>query len=253
MWATGLFCRSNSDHCFKSDLGSFFNKRTRNSHSLHSSYFSDDLVTAPQGDLVDLDDLLDASLLSEDTSKQEETGNSNSATPSRWDRIPMGIYRQTRNPTSLQGSSLSFSFDIGGFGAAPLPLSKAPTRSHASHGSMDSILWEDEVMSPTLIRRPNHHLHNKKRHREHEVGLDPDSILLPPSRAGPSRGDRTPTQSRAMSGEPPAEFSFEVKSRKDRRKEKKREKACLQKQILSALDETFEDYDELMLDGDITP
>jgi hypothetical protein len=233
-------------------LGSFFNKRTRNSHSLHSSYFSDDLVTAPQGDLVDLDDLLDASLLSEDLDKPN---NSNDAAPSRWDRIPMGIYRQTRNTATAHEPSMSFSFDIAGFGSGPLPKPAygSPTRSHVSHGSIDSILWEDEPMPPSLIRRPNHHMHNKRRHREHENELDLDSILLPPSRAGPSRGDRTPTQSRAMSGEPSAEFLFEAKSRKDRRKEKKREKACLQKQILSALDETLDDYDELMLADDATP
>ena len=108
-------------------------------------------------------------------------------------------------------------------------------------------------MSPSLVRRPNHHMHNKKRHRDHEIEFDIDSLLPSSSRAGPSRGDRTPTQSRSMAGEPSAEFLFEAKSRKDRRKEKKREKACLQKQILSALDETFDDYDELMLAEDATP
>lgn len=56
-----------------------------------------------------------------------------------------------------------------------------------------------------------------------------------------------------MMGEPSADFLSEAKSRKDRRKEKKREKACLQKQILSALDETLADYDELMTAEDTTP
>ncbi|KIM34499.1 hypothetical protein M408DRAFT_5703 [Serendipita vermifera MAFF 305830] len=241
-----------------SDLGSFFNKRTRNSHSLQSSYFSDDLITAPQGDLVDLDDLLDASLLSEDIDKPSNE-TTNDATPNKWDRIPMNIYRQTRNIPAAHGSSVSFSFDIGGFGSPPSPsLSKPayvpPNRTHVSHGSIDSILWEDEFMSPSLVRRPNHHQHNKKRHREHEIEFDIDSLLLPSSRAGPSRGDRTPTQSRSMAGESSADFLSEAKSRKDRRKEKKREKACLQKQILSALDETLADYDELMAaEEDITP
>lgn len=223
-----------------SDLGSFFFKRTRNSQSLTSSYFSDDLFTASQGQLVDLDELLDASLLSEDVDKPTDTDTANES-PSRWDRIPMGIYRQTRDiEASHPGSSMSFSFSIAGFGAPALPRPDfvPPARSHVSHGSIDSILWDDDIIAP---RRTQNHTHNKKRPRDF---LDSDG-LFGLSRVGSSRGDRTPTQSRGFSMDPPSDFLSEAKSRKDRRKEKKREKASLQKQILSALDETFADtYDD---------
>jgi hypothetical protein len=237
----------------KSDLGSFFTKRTRNRGPLASSYFSDDLIGPPQGQLVDLDDLLDASLLSEDIDKPNQTDAHDSAL-SRWDRIPLGIYRQTRDTPATQAASMSFSFAIGGFDSTPRPDFVSPARSHVSHGSIDSILWDDEIRPPSEMRRGNHHHNhghnNKKRHREPE--LDEPFFLSPPSRAGPSRGDRTPTQSRASLGDMSADFLSEAKSRKDRRKEKKREKASLQKQILSALDETLaEDYEELMTSEDV--
>ncbi|KAG8831394.1 hypothetical protein FRC17_003220 [Serendipita sp. 399] len=224
-----------------SDLSSFFNKRTRNTHSHSSSYFSDDLFSAaPQGDLVDLDDLLDASLLSDDIDKLPAPIVVDDPSPSRWDRIPMGIYRQTRDVPSSHSTSVSFSFTIGGLGQPP-PLARpdfaSPARSHVSHGSIDSILWEDEIVVP---RRTSNHTHNKKRPRD--FNLDAET-----SRMGSSRGDRTPTQSRSAQVELSSDFIPETKSRKEKRKEKKREKASLQKQILSALDETFDDgYDDLM-------
>lgn len=197
---------------------------------------------------MDLDDLLDASLLSDDVDKHAEADAPHDAGLSRWDRIPMGIYRQTRTNPATHETSLSFSFGIGGF-PAPLPGPEfaSPNHSHLSHGSIDSILWEDEIMSPAELRRHNHHTHNKKRHREHD--LDEPFHLSPP-RPGPSRGDRTPTQPRPTPSEVSSEFLSEAKSRKDRRKEKKREKASLQKQILSALDETLaEEYEGLNGEG----
>ncbi|KAG8756708.1 hypothetical protein FRC14_002815 [Serendipita sp. 396] len=225
-----------------SDLGSFFNKRTRNTHSLNSSYFSDDLFSAPQGDFVDLDDLLDASLLSEDIDKTATATGPilDDLSTSRWDRIPMGIYRQTRDIPSSHTPSVSFSFAIGGFGSQP-PLPRpdfaSPARSHVSHGSIDSILWDDEILAP---RRTSNHTHNKKRPRD--LSFEGET-----SRMGSSRGDRTPTQTRTSMVELSSDFIPETKSRKEKRKEKKREKASLQKQILSALDETFDDgYDDLM-------
>lgn len=241
-------------------MGSFFTKRRSNGGPPAFSYFSDDLVAPHQGQLVDLDDLLDASLLSDDVEKPPET-DVQDASLSRWDRIPLGIYRQTRDAPATHGSSMSFSFNIGGFGPPlPRPEFVSPARSHVSHGSIDSILWDDEIRPPSEMRRSNHHHHNhnhghnKKRHREQDLD---DSLFLspPPPRAGPSRGgDRTPTQPRAPLGDMSSEFLSEAKSRKDRRKEKKREKAGLRKQILSALDETWaEDYDdEMMANDDIT-
>ena len=189
---------------------------------------------------MDLDELLDASLLSEEVDKATDTDTANES-PSRWDRIPMGIYRQTRDVEASQHeSAMSFSFSIAGFGAPSLPPPHfvPPARSHVSHGSIDSILWDDDIIAP---RRTQNHTHNKKRPRDF---LDPDS-MPGPSRVGSSRGDRTPTQSRGFPVEQSSDFLSEAKSRKDRRKEKKREKASLQKQILSALDETFADtYDD---------
>jgi hypothetical protein len=233
----------------QSDLGSFFNKRTRNSHTLLSSYFSDDLVAAAQGQLVDLDDFLDASLLSDD--RDGETSQTDIS--SRWDRIPMGIYRQTRNTPATHGSSMSFSFAVGGFGTPPISKPEydlqTPARTHVSHGSMESAFWEDDILSPNLIRRPDHHNHNKKHRNDHTHVRELESLLAP-SRAGPSRGDRTPTQSKAMLVEPTTDFLSEAKSRKDRRKEKKREKAHLQKQILSALDETLAEEYDLFMDSE---
>lgn len=109
-------------------------------------------------------------------------------------------------------------------------------------------------MSPTLIRRPDHHNHNKKHHRNDYAHVRELDALLSSSRASTSRGDRTPTQSRATLMETSPEFLSEAKSRKDRRKEKKREKAHLQKQILSALDETLaEEYDMFMHPDEDTP
>jgi hypothetical protein len=117
-----------------------------------------------------------------------------------------------------------------------------------SHGSLDSILWEDELLSSTIARRTsNHNHHNHHHHKKKLRDHDHDYEALIPShlRAGSSRGDRTPTQSRSNAGDISSEFLSEAKSRKERRKEKKREKASLQKQILSALDETLaESYED---------
>ncbi|PVG02030.1 hypothetical protein CPB86DRAFT_33352 [Serendipita vermifera] len=232
-----------------SDLSSFFNKRTRNSHALHSSYFSDDF-SIPMGQGVDLDELLDASLLSEDVEKHIGTISPPEPTLSRWDRIPMDIYRETRDAPTTHDTSMSFSFAIGGFRPPPLPRPNFTSpRSHVSHGSLDSILWEDEILSSTIARRTsnhnhhNHHHSHKRKMRDHDH--DFEALIPLHLRAGSSRGDRTPTQLRSNTADISTEFLSEAKSRKERRKEKKREKASLQKQILSALDETLaEGYEE---------
>lgn len=144
----------------------------------------------------------------------------------------MGIYRQTRN--NGHTSSNSFSFAIEGFGpllSSALPHSRAsedytsPSRSSLfSSAAIEATLWENEPSTSAngLTRKAGH---DRKRARNMEMESELDFIMSP-YRAGPSRGDRTPTQSRFT-----ASFLNEAKSRKDRRREKKREKAHLMHQM----------------------
>jgi len=145
---------------------------------------------------------------------------------SRWDRVPVGLYRQTR--TGSGADEMMFSFGIGGFGspasfgapghhhhhehhhpiAGPLTTGLGVPRSQHRPGvSLDSALWGLNTGSVP----PSNGLFDD------EFGQMLNAGILSPPIPLMGEGERATTPT-------PTLYVPETKSRKERRKEKKREK-----------------------------
>ena len=180
--------------------------------------------------MIELDDVLCASVLSDDTAPTSLGGDiPDSATTadsevggqmSRWDRVPVGLYRQTR---TSNGPEMMFSFGIGGIGS-PTPFG-APSHHHHQHQhsiagpstglgvpraqhrpgvSLDSALWGLNTGAPGALF-------------DDGLGQMFSAGILSPSMPLMGDGERATTPT-------PTLYVPETKSRKERRKEKKREK-----------------------------
>jgi len=195
--------------------------------------------STPENSVIELDDVLCASVLSDDTAPTSLGGDlsesvitadgegADTGQVSRWDRVPVGLYRQTRTGS---GAEEMFSFGIGGFGV-PAPF-EAPGHHH--HHDHDHHQHHHSVAGPSAnLRLPR---------AQHRPGVSLDSALwglnstdapnglfddrfrqmlsagiLPPSVPFNGDGERATTPT-------PSLYVPETKSRKERRKEKKKEK-----------------------------
>ena len=189
--------------------------------------------STPENSVIELDDVLCASVLSDDTAPTSLGGDiPDSATTadgegggavSRWDRVPVGLYRQTR--TSSGADEMMVSFGIGGFGA---PASfEPPGHHHHHHHHHHSIAGPSTGLGVPRA--------------QHRPGVSLDSALWGWNTGAPngffddglgqmfSAGISSPPMPMMGEGErattpTPALYVPETKSRKERRKEKKREK-----------------------------
>lgn len=202
--------------------------------------------STPENSVIELDDVLCASVLSDDTAptslggdvpESETTVDGEGAgvgagQMSRWDRVPVGLYRQTRTGNGTE--EMMFSFGIGGFGS---PASFGAPGHHHQH------------------THQHHHHHGHHHHSiagpssslglpraQHRPGVSLDSALwgltstgapdglfddgfgqmfsaggVPPPLPFMGDGERATTPT-------PSLYVPETKSRKERRKEKKKEK-----------------------------
>jgi hypothetical protein len=257
----------------QSDLAPFFNKRSMRFPTtgvdMFSSFppphmypiFSSDLFpsspgslfdiqppeSTPENSVIELDDVLCASVLSDDTAPTSLGGDlSESAATadgegagtgtgqvSRWDRVPVGLYRQMR--TGNGAEEMMFSFGIGGFSApghhhhhhthhhdhyhdhhhdhhhhdhsiaGPSASPGLPRAQHRPGVSLDSALW-----GLTNTGTPNGLFDDRFRQML-------SAGILPPPMPFIGDGERATTPT-------PALYVPETKSRKERRKEKKKEK-----------------------------
>ena len=188
--------------------------------------------------MIELDDVLCASVLSDDTAPTSlggdvsesamtadgEGAGAGAGQMSRWDRVPVGLYRQMRTGTSAE--EMMFSFGIGGFGspasfgapghqhdhcqhhhsiAGPSAGLGLPRTQHRPGVSLDSALW-----GLTSAGAPNS-LFDDEFRQMLSAGIVPPPMPL----MGDGERATTPT---------PSLYVPETKSRKERRKEKKKEK-----------------------------
>ena len=202
--------------------------------------------STPENSVIELDDVLCASVLSDDTAPTSlggdvpesastadgEGAGVGAGQMSRWDRVPVGLYRQTRTGNGTE--EMMFSFGIGGFGSpasfgapaghhhqhaqhtqhhhghhhsisGPSTSLGLPRSQHRPGVSLDSALWG--FTSPGA---PNG-LFDDGFEQMFSAGMMPPPLPL----MGDGERATTPT---------PSLYVPETKSRKERRKEKKKEK-----------------------------
>ena len=185
--------------------------------------------STPETSVIELDDVLCSSVLSDDTAPTSLGGDiPDSPTTadwevggqmSRWDRVPVGLYRQMRTG---DGADMMFSFGVGGFGS-PTPF-ESPSHHHHHHHSiagpstglavpnaqhrpgvsLDSALWGLSTGAPSALF-------------DDELRQMLSAGILPPAMPCMGDGERATTPTSGL-------YVPETKSRKERRKEKKREK-----------------------------
>ena len=188
--------------------------------------------STPENSVIELDDVLCASVLSDDTAPTSVGGDvPDSATTadgeigvggqmSRWDRVPVGLYRQTR--TNNGAEEMMFSFGIGGFGS-PAPFGAPGHHHHQHHHSIAGPSTSLGV--PRALHRP---------------GVSLDSALWGLNTGAPNgffddgfgqmlaAGMSSPSMPLMGDGErattPTPTYVPETRSRKERRKERKKEK-----------------------------
>ena len=223
--------------------------------------------STPENSVIELDDVLCASVLSDDTAPTSIGGDvPESASTmdgegagvvagqmSRWDRVPVGLYRQTRTGNGTE--EMMFSFGIGGFGS---PASfGAPghhhqqTQQHHHHGHHHSISGPSTGLGlPRTQHRPGVSLDSALwgfTSPGAPNGLFDDGFeqifsagMMPPPLPLMGEGERATTPT-------PALYVPETKSRKERRKEKKKEKmraAAAAAAAAAAVDADIDDDDD---------
>ena len=199
--------------------------------------------STPENSVIELDDVLCASVLSDDTAPTSLGGDvpesastadgegTGAGQMSRWDRVPVGLYRQTRTGNGTE--EMMFSFGIGRFGppasfgapaghqhqhaqhqhhhghhhsiSGPSTSLGLPRAQHRPGVSLDSALW-----GFTSTGAPNG-LFDDEFEQMFSAGMMPPPFPL----MGDGERATTPT---------PSLYVPETKSRKERRKEKKKEK-----------------------------
>ena len=201
--------------------------------------------STPENSVIELDDVLCASVLSDDTAptslggdvpESETTVDGEGVDAgigarqvSRWDRVPVGLYRQMRTGNGTE--EMMFSFGIGGFGS---PASFEAPGHHHHHTHQHHHHHHHSIAGPSTS-------HGLPR-AQHRPGVSLDSALwgltntgapdglfedgfgqmfsagvVPPPLPLMGDGERATTPT-------PSLYVPETKSRKERRKEKKKEK-----------------------------